>query len=242
MIYEINGIIKFSPISGSIWNVSEPDNRVNLTITNNNLLCFFINNNGVVVSREDIFDNIWEKQGLHASNNTLNQYVSILRRVFNQLGIDGEIIKTVPKIGFCLSAMIRVEKEKNAKVFCAKNDKLNIKKNMCFSFFTIISTLVIFIFVALGNEDDFHLEASLKKIGVYGSCDISILSGHIDGSNDELLNYSIKHIKQQKWKCTPGKVFLYDPEVRVNGAFFFAECISDNKRDKYYRCNGFYIK
>ncbi len=93
MIYKINETVRFKPADGAIWSIESPEQVINLTITNCNLLCLLLNKKGEILSREQILEDIWDKQGLRSSNNTLNQYISILRRTFSLLGIDDEVIK-----------------------------------------------------------------------------------------------------------------------------------------------------
>mgnify|MGYP000890740156 CR=1 FL=1 len=108
MIYKISDTVRFKPADGAIWSIDSPEQVINLTITNCNLLCMLLNNKGAILSRENILEDIWDKQGLRSSNNTLNQYISILRRTFSLLGIDEEVIKTIPKVGFCFNEAISV--------------------------------------------------------------------------------------------------------------------------------------
>ncbi|MCT4709985.1 winged helix-turn-helix domain-containing protein [Enterobacteriaceae bacterium H11S18] len=110
MTYIINGIIKYKPEDGTLWNIDDPERVLTLTLTNSNLLQFILDSNGDVLSREAVLENIWDKQGLRSSNNTLNQYISISRRTLSLLGAD-EVIITVPRIGFCLNGNVKVVKE-----------------------------------------------------------------------------------------------------------------------------------
>ena len=110
MTYIINGIIKYKAEDGSLWHVDDPERVLSLTLTNSNLLQFILESGGAVLSRETLLENVWDRQGLRSSNNTLNQYISITRRTLSLLGAD-EVIVTIPRTGFCLNKNVRVIKE-----------------------------------------------------------------------------------------------------------------------------------
>lgn len=63
---------------------------------------------GNVVEREAFLREVWDERGLQGSNNSLNQYISILRKLLASLVPDATFIVTVPKMGFMLSADITV--------------------------------------------------------------------------------------------------------------------------------------
>ncbi len=110
MTFIINNNIHFRPADGTIWsnNTESEKKRLTLAKASSRLLYFFIENQGAVLSREDIFKAVWNKQGLHSSNNTLNQYISLLRRVLANFGLGRDVIKTIPKTGFLLSQDIHI--------------------------------------------------------------------------------------------------------------------------------------
>lgn len=118
MTYTINGIINYKPEDGTLWNINEPERVISLTLTNSNLLQFILDSKGAVLSREAVLENIWEKQGLRSSNNTLNQYISISRRTLSLLGAE-EVIVTIPRIGFCLSKTVKVVREVDKGKSCS---------------------------------------------------------------------------------------------------------------------------
>ncbi|CDL37722.1 hypothetical protein [Citrobacter freundii] len=51
---------------------------------------------------------VWDDYGLQASNSSLNQYISILRRALSAFGCE-ELIITVPKMGFRLNPDITLQ-------------------------------------------------------------------------------------------------------------------------------------
>lgn len=81
-----------------------------LTKTANHILAILIASHGEVVSRQSLLERVWESRGHAASNSSLNQYISILRKKLSSLtGIDNAIL-TIPGAGFSLSAEIKIKR------------------------------------------------------------------------------------------------------------------------------------
>lgn len=74
------------------------------------LLMLLIAHQGEAIKREVIFKKVWDDYGMVSSNNNLNQCVSKLRKIMKMLGMEDEVIVTVPKIGFMLHQHVDFEK------------------------------------------------------------------------------------------------------------------------------------
>ena len=113
MLYIINKAICFRDSDGSVWTYNDDDeaNRINLTATTSRLLAHLIERQGGVCPRENILENVWLSYGLRSSNNSLNKYIADLRRMFTNMGLHGDIIITVPSVGFLFSRDVEVDKE-----------------------------------------------------------------------------------------------------------------------------------
>lgn len=118
MIYRINRSIIYTPDDGRLTLVeAEPgiyssgDIDISMAPTANRLLETLITHQGSILQREELLDRVWDAHGLKASNNSLNQYVSLLRRNFADLGLAEPLIITIPTVGFMFSKDILVEKE-----------------------------------------------------------------------------------------------------------------------------------
>ncbi|OHT25479.1 hypothetical protein A3Q29_13095 [Providencia stuartii] len=114
MIYTINSQLKYNSEDGSIYgldNLSEP--IATLTPVLNRILKVLIENKSQVMPRDRILELVWDKHGLVSSSNTLNQYISMLRKLFSQyLNVDNAIL-TIPKKGMMLSSELLIEKEES---------------------------------------------------------------------------------------------------------------------------------
>ncbi|WP_336194090.1 helix-turn-helix domain-containing protein [Providencia stuartii] len=114
MIYTINSQLKYNSEDGSIYgldNLSEP--IATLTPVLNRILKVLIENKSQVMPRDRILELVWDKHGLVSSSNPLNQYISMLRKLFSQyLNVDNAIL-TIPKKGMMLSSELLIEKEES---------------------------------------------------------------------------------------------------------------------------------
>lgn len=246
MIYKINEMVMFKPADGAIWRVDNPEQVISLTITNCNLLSLLLNNKGEILSRECILEDIWDKQGLRSSNNTLNQYISILRRTFSLLGIEDEVIRTIPKVGFCLNSSIKIDEEYNLENVVATQELTRGHSCKHYSYIALMAALafsvMFFTNTILCKNKEYKLDTVITDIGKFATCDVSILPEYTRGQPRSLLEPSVKLITQNGVKCTPEKVFIVKPESRGSGRTFLTECIVDKGKNEYFFCKGYYIQ
>jgi DNA-binding winged helix-turn-helix (wHTH) protein/tetratricopeptide (TPR) repeat protein len=81
-----------------LWSDGEP---VHLPPKALDLLCLLVENNGTVVTKEEIWNNVWKDAYVEESN--LTHHVYVLRKAFKDLGLN-ELIKTVPRRGYRFKA------------------------------------------------------------------------------------------------------------------------------------------
>ncbi|MCP1107081.1 winged helix-turn-helix domain-containing protein [Serratia nevei] len=99
MSYKINESIIFNEISGTLIKIGSEDKSVTLIRSTSRLLSFLIRHNNELLLRERLLNEVLVDYGLKASNNNLNNYISILRKSLAQLG-EEELIITYPRQGF----------------------------------------------------------------------------------------------------------------------------------------------
>ncbi|MGO4743683.1 winged helix-turn-helix domain-containing protein [Serratia quinivorans] len=109
MKYRLNDHIIFDVDTGTLSLTEFSDDPISISNPSKRLLLLLINHHGEPVGREVIFKKVWDDYGMVSGNNNLNQCVSKLRRVIKNLGIEDEVIVTVPKVGFMLRYEIMVE-------------------------------------------------------------------------------------------------------------------------------------
>jgi DNA-binding winged helix-turn-helix (wHTH) protein len=118
MKYVIQHTIYYDSLEGTLRSDNTDEDIVTLTKTASALLSVLLDNDGVM-TREFLLTHVWENQGLSGSYNNLNQYLSILRRVFRRYGLD-DIIISLPRLGVQLNPDIHVSRAANAPVNIAE--------------------------------------------------------------------------------------------------------------------------
>ncbi|EPL3976033.1 winged helix-turn-helix domain-containing protein [Serratia ureilytica] len=67
------------------------------------VLALLVKNNNLLLSRDFILSGAWDEYGKKSSHSNLNNYISMLRKIFSTLGED-DIIVTAPREGFLFKA------------------------------------------------------------------------------------------------------------------------------------------
>lgn len=73
---------------------------LDLTAGEYKLLCLFMQNPGMVLSKERILENLWDNEGNYIDNNTLNVYIRRLRTKVEDNPSDPQMILTVRRMGY----------------------------------------------------------------------------------------------------------------------------------------------
>jgi DNA-binding winged helix-turn-helix (wHTH) protein len=110
MKFIINQQIIFDSDMSTLGLVCAQDELIQISNPTKRLLLVLIAHKGEAITREVIFKKVWDDYGMVSSNNNLNQCVSKLRKIVKNLGIEEEVIVTVPKVGFMLHQQVHVER------------------------------------------------------------------------------------------------------------------------------------
>ena len=108
MHYILHNTIEFNTDELTLERLHEPFAAVTLTVTMSRLLLFLVEHHGNNVTKDDILSQVWEANGLRASTHSLNKYISELRQMFRTLGVDEEVIVTIPRVGFSIPETILI--------------------------------------------------------------------------------------------------------------------------------------
>nr|WP_194928611.1 winged helix-turn-helix domain-containing protein [Citrobacter freundii] len=112
MLYLIDDIVIYDALNGTLRRNDEKiAEATHLTTIANKIFSYLVQHHGALVTRNTLFDEIWEKEGVASSSNTLNQYISLLRKILSGYLGDKEIIVTVPRAGYYLSKDISVSQK-----------------------------------------------------------------------------------------------------------------------------------
>lgn len=109
MKYIINFTITFDPDSRLLKLRNKDQLTIELSKPATRLLIELIKNNKNEMTRETLIKHVWEDYGFSPSSATLSNHISELRKAFEALGINKDILITVPRVGFKMEAEIHPE-------------------------------------------------------------------------------------------------------------------------------------
>lgn len=253
MKYLINNEVTFRTDDGVLANLSSSDNSLTLSITANRIFTYLLEQEGKVVSREEMFTNVWDKNGLQASNNSLSQYISLIRKGLQELGCEHEIIQTVPRVGFFIAEglVATIEEPPSVTVTSLAPSKAapSLSKRVKMTLLAAggISLLMLLYPVnSLFNSSKNNLpDVQLFKLGNIDLCPVYT----VFESSPEIATAKLE--KAQKMadlhlKCLAGALFIFQPdELYVygeKGRVFLSRCTFNNaEKTKFAGCKDLYI-
>ncbi|MEO3738495.1 winged helix-turn-helix domain-containing protein [Shewanella baltica] len=103
-------------------------------------LCFLIENNGIIVTRTQLLESVWNNRVV--SDDSIRKVVKRLREVFNDDAKSPKYIKTVPLKGYCLIATVKLPKSNEVKL-----------KEVGFITTVLITFILILVFMWSINND-----------------------------------------------------------------------------------------
>lgn len=240
MYFIIEDRLIYDSLKGTLRLVDEIiEDAVTLTPIANKILEYLITHHGELVMRNELFDNIWEKEGFVSSSNTLNQYVSNLRKLFSQHFYNIEVIITIPRAGYTFSKDIKVIiRDDNVKdeIIKTKNKKIPLK----FIFIALMISALAFFYKFMHNNEKTLPQRKIGQIGMCSLYDISgVKSESADFSNLKIANeiYNMNNLE-----CTKTTSFYIFSEETIHldkpAQVLFSSCLEwKNNRDT---CQNFY--
>lgn len=109
MLYTLDETVIYDPVNGNLCYRNEKTaDATHLTTIANKILHHLVLHHGELVTRDSLFNEVWEKAGVVSSSNTLNQYISLLRKTLAGYLGEKDIIVTVPRAGYFLSKDINI--------------------------------------------------------------------------------------------------------------------------------------
>ncbi|MGU3522808.1 transcriptional regulator [Enterobacteriaceae bacterium C23F] len=186
MKYLIEDRVIFRPDDGTFWAIGHEDEKVILPPIVARLMTLLLEEQGNVLTRDEIMERVWTIHGLEPSGNSLNQYISNIRRNFLNAGLGDNVIKTIPRIGFIFSGEIKVEKQLRPEaensfpveeaslprkvVKTSSNHKLFYSTLFVFSAIIIATPWLVSRSLDVINEH--HLEIKPVSIGTINQCHV----------------------------------------------------------------------
>ncbi|MGR7498089.1 winged helix-turn-helix domain-containing protein [Klebsiella aerogenes] len=106
--YLINGKFEFHPVTGLLFEITNPENNVSLNSPVARCLLLLLKNTGDIVTKNIFLEEVWVNRGLGVTPSTFYQNISLLRKDFKRVGLDPKLIITIPRIGLTLSNDLKI--------------------------------------------------------------------------------------------------------------------------------------
>jgi DNA-binding winged helix-turn-helix (wHTH) protein len=251
MIYILGGTVKFRTDDCSFYIGNESEPEINLSITMARLFIYLINNHGEVCTRDGILENVWERYGLRTSNNSLNKYISDLRRSLSSLGLGDAVIVTVPRFGFMLSMDLSVTKEGDSQPPAPKKITTKNKKEF-FPNISLFHSALFIVFCSICflsfRVSVFNLESDdsqVFNIGRVNNCDLNSFDFIEKERYPFYKKVALDFIEKKHILCHENSIFFIKVSDPVIHGFadrvFLSRCTkSITGEKKYSSCDSYY--
>lgn len=241
MRFDIEGFITFDTEEASLVNLLTGD-CIELSATSTRLLTSLLQYRGDIISRVDIFQTVFEKYGARPSNSNLNQYISTLRRSLADLGIEKNVIITVPRIGFKISDEVIITSDNDyyssftlptlTPELPARNLLWQHRKaGMLF----ILAVLIVMLFSQffIHKKQSSAIVFTQDKCTIYGSEALHAT---------EILR--IKKLLPSGLDCSkPKKIYLFNRQIdQEQGLGIYMDIFILKCDRKYQQCHSYYYK
>lgn len=226
MFFIINDKILYNENDGELMMLESKESLIPLLKPTCRLLSILVRNNNILISRERLLNEVWGEYGLKASNNNLNNYISMLRKAFASLGEDNIVI-TQPRLGFRFTALKIEPYKKEGEPLSEQSGKrrkmkwrLNglrrtTEQTSTQASLNIWCKLAIFVAISLVPLSAFTLYQNigthkLSQLGQYKHCRIY----RVEGSSS--LPLIVSKIRQSTYNCENGGDVYYYSQVKDN--------------------------
>lgn len=104
----INEMIIFEPDKHRLTSLKDyPERNITLHAPVSACLLLLLQHNHQPVTQKYLFSEVWEKNGAIVSTNAIYQSIALIRKGLRSVGLDEEVIFTLPKIGFKADANVK---------------------------------------------------------------------------------------------------------------------------------------
>ncbi|WP_181012962.1 winged helix-turn-helix domain-containing protein [Citrobacter amalonaticus] len=220
MVYLIDGVVIYDSLNGTLRRTGEKmGDAVTLTTIANKILLHLVQHHGQLVTRDMLFDEIWEKEGIASSSNTLTQYISLLRKIFAHYLGNKEVIVTVPRSGYYFS------KENSVTLNTVVHHWWSYLPKVIVAF--VVLSLVFFGMFLFSTSP---AKVTPRKIGVLKGCPVYDISG-IKNDVADASNFDVarKALEMNNQICTETTAFyIYAQEtlhLHKRARIMFSRCI-----------------
>ncbi|MEO3383555.1 winged helix-turn-helix domain-containing protein [Enterobacter soli] len=246
MKYIIEGQVFFRPEDGTFWMEEKEDEKVILPPIVARLMTLLVDRQGTVLTRDEIMNFVWTVHGLEPSGNSLNQYISNIRRNFQNVGLGDDVIKTIPRIGFIFNAELSVVKVSESEIAQDVDDpgpqpiehrkKTNGTKTGYSIFALLIAIMAatpIMVKTGVNVLNEYRLEITPVPIGKVNRCEVQTVKMENASRNPKMIPITQKLFNDSNIHCkNHEKAFLFiQSSVFYNkpSRAFISLCGEENK-------------
>ncbi|MBB1200880.1 hypothetical protein EGM70_11315 [Enterobacteriaceae bacterium 89] len=219
MKYIIEGQVFFRPEDGTFWMEEKEDEKVILPPIVARLMTLLLDRQGDILTRDEIMDFVWTVHGLEPSGNSLNQYISGIRRNFQNFGFGDDVIKTIPRIGFIFNAELSVVKESDPAIapkidVPAPNSMESSKKKRGYFLLVLLTAVMagtpFMIKKGVNILNDRQLETIPVIIGEINQCDVQTVKMANSSRDPKIMPIAKKLFNDNNIRCkNREKAFLF---------------------------------
>lgn len=198
-VFVINNRVRFDPHTRTLTSIETPEITVQLHTPACECLLLLLIHNGETLSHTYLSEEVWIKKGSYVTTNSLYQNIAAIRRGLKAVGMEEDILKTVPKLGFQIYASIEEEQlplvngrkveavtalneskipdtsEEESSPHTVELTKAKRVINTRLKLFFLLLTLVFlsglfFAYQQFRNDDQFF--SAYNSVGVINQCDL----------------------------------------------------------------------
>lgn len=167
-MYLIDKKALFDHVSGRLQNASE---EIMLGENSKACLKLLIDNQGDIVSKNTILDEVWTAKGIVVSDNAVRQTMHIVRKSITQLTSNSQLITTIPRNGYMIVGVEEISAEDQSAFLTKRSGrsfwrsqtaKINVSglmyliwpgyKGLAFSIITTVASFSAYFYVTSSQE------------------------------------------------------------------------------------------
>lgn len=248
MKFIINKRIIFHEDKSTIELLDDTIEPIMLTATLCRVLSLLVKNNDLLLTREFILSSAWDEYGKSSTHSNLNNYISMVRKIFNSFG-ESDIIITVPRQGFMFSASEVNTIDGEAILNSVSGDSLAavVERKGHPGYLTVLALMAVaIVMIAAYPFFNKYNPAKMSEIGRVENCKVEVLTAahYVKHADDELAKVK-PLIEKLKFNCAvPATIYYFNSEMLVshtgmnNAVSFLSYCPTSSVRGVEAQCEN----
>lgn len=215
----INKLIVFEPDKNRLTSLKDyPERNISLHAPVSACLLLLLQHNHQPVTQKYLFSEVWEKNGAIVSTNAIYQSIALIRKGLRGVGLDEEIIFTLPKVGFKAEAhvviipfdefmaarttrQVAAPVETSPPATVAKNNILTRNLLQRYILIPLLGGIFLLFFTLYSYQHENSFYANYMDIGKLQGCQVYSSWSGKEKSTQVFNQFYLKH----KLTCPPAK-------------------------------------